>query len=494
MKKLFLTFILLTVSLLTFAFDRYLVSGGTGDWNSTTNWSNIDGGGSGSSFPVAGDNVYFTTLSANAPITVNVASACATLIASGTYAGQLTINAGLTVSGTFTLIAAMPNVAGTSTITFNTTATLTSGGNTITGGVTFAGTSQTYTLADDWDIDGTVTINSATSGVFNGQTIYAGAGLTTGTGTSTLTGTTAIVMDGTGSLTTSVSTKVLSLNLTINTAGTITIGTFRYGAGTLTYTAGTVITAGGSFAVVGTGTILNVSGINWNTVLLNNSGTNTLLSDLNISSTLTYGSGAINTIMNGLFNINANGSVTSTITTGSVTGTATLRMIGTGTLSMASVTTGYLSNNLTFNAGANTITISGTINYRTGTITNTSGLFVVAGSTLAITGDVSLNLADMTLNNLSVTNNNTDVTLSSGLIIAGAFTNSGIGQTIVSSVPATQRVLTMLSGSTNTLTDLDATDIDSDAGLPVVSTGATLSNTLNWYSAASDLTNFFLMW
>jgi hypothetical protein len=50
----------------------------------------------------------------------------------------------------------------------------------------------------------------------------------------------------------------------------------------------------------------------------------------------------------------------------------------------------------------------------------------------------------------------------------------------------------MLAGSTHTLNYLNATDINSSAGLPVYSIGGVLNNTLNWYNAFAT-SNFFLM-
>ena len=46
--------------------NRYWVSGGTGNWNSTTNWSTTSGGLSGATVPsigVAGDDVFFDNVS-----------------------------------------------------------------------------------------------------------------------------------------------------------------------------------------------------------------------------------------------------------------------------------------------------------------------------------------------------------------------------------------------------------------------------------------------
>lgn len=59
-------------------------------------------------------------------------------------------------------------------------------------------------------------------------------------------------------------------------------------------------------------------------------------------------------------------------TTGNISGTTTIELTGNGNLTSL-LTLGYISNNLTFNNGLNTLTIVGNINYRTGTLTLISG-------------------------------------------------------------------------------------------------------------------------
>ncbi len=56
--------------------SRFFISGGTGDWNSTTNWSDTSGGASGFSVPIAGDDVFLDANSGAGTLTVNVTSAC----------------------------------------------------------------------------------------------------------------------------------------------------------------------------------------------------------------------------------------------------------------------------------------------------------------------------------------------------------------------------------------------------------------------------------
>lgn len=249
---------------------RFLVGGGDGNWNSTNNWSASSGGGSGASFPINGDTVTLDTASGATNITVNVASACTSIVASGTYTGTVTFNNTLTSAGTVTFIAGM-SIAGTSDLICNTTATLTSGGKTLTGGLQLKGTSQVYTLGDNWTINGTLTLSGTTAITITSNTINVGGSLTETTATS---GTANIVMNGTGTWS---GANFLGNNLTFNTAGTITISGSVGTGGTFTFTSGTVISTGSTWTNTGATFTINNSGFN-----VNNFRT---ISNLNINGT-----------------------------------------------------------------------------------------------------------------------------------------------------------------------------------------------------------------
>ncbi|MEK9135040.1 MAG: hypothetical protein AAB451_01970, partial [Patescibacteria group bacterium] len=106
------------------------------------------------------------------------------------------MTAGLTISGSVTLVAAM-TISGASGLTVNAAATLTSNTKVWPNALTCTG-AVTFTLADNWNVDGLLTIglNSAT---FNGFQITASAGLThAGSGTQVVSGTTNLILDGTG--------------------------------------------------------------------------------------------------------------------------------------------------------------------------------------------------------------------------------------------------------------------------------------------------------
>ena len=260
MKKLLLLLFLLP--LISFATNKYEVAGGTGNYNSTSNWSLTSGGGSGAAVPSSSDSVFLNGSSGN--LTINVASNAKAFICTG-YTGVLTFNGTLTVAGNVTFVSGMGTIAGTSDLILNTSCTITSGGKILTGGLqcNLFG-AQTVTLADDWTINGTLLTNSNTSNTFNGNIFHLKGSFTL---SRTCSGTTLISMEGTGTWSTT-NSSVLSNDLTFNTSGTITIsGTLLYQTGTITATAstGTIITTSSTLTIQNSCT-LNTSHIIWNNI------------------------------------------------------------------------------------------------------------------------------------------------------------------------------------------------------------------------------------
>jgi hypothetical protein len=163
-------------------------------------------------------------------------------------------------------------IAGTGTLTINAACALTPG-VTFTGSVSLAGT--TVTLGADWTITGSLTSASGTN-VMNGNTCYIGGSLTA---TVALSGTTLLVMNGTGTLACASGGIYVSCNLTVNTAGTITIGPqFCFSSKMLTWAAGT-LAGTGLLYIFGTVT-LNTSLVTWPGIYFASSITCTMTSDL----------------------------------------------------------------------------------------------------------------------------------------------------------------------------------------------------------------------
>jgi fibronectin-binding autotransporter adhesin len=417
------------------------VSGGTGNWDSTTNWAATSGGASGASFPVAGDVVAFDSLSGNANMTVNVASACASLIMSGTYAGTLTYTSTLTLTSTYTSVAAC-TIAGTAgTLILNTGGqTITSGGKTLTCALTF-GTNATYTLADNWTVNGLVSAGTGSFGTtINGSSktlTCAGGFHQTGT-TSVVSGTAKLVLTG-GTWDSAASGNTLSN--AVDLAGNVTVsGALTWGSSTLRYLSGVITTTGSTLSIT-SGSTLDTSGVTWNSVTLAAGATHTLTSALAWGGTLTLNTGSM------------------TITGAALSGTGGVTVQGTGTITLNN--TGGLVTTGTLTLPNTACTFAGTAGFTVGTLTTAT-------------------LSASRIHTLTYGNTYT-VTAALGNVGATAT----VRQALKSSSAGNKVVFTVTAGAALTLTCCDPTDIDSSAGAQVVSVGGVITTSLNWVGSVT---------
>jgi len=478
------------------------VSNAGGNWNAIASWT-------GGVVPIAGDDVAFTATSGN--LTVNVSTANLIGITFANYVGTITFNNVINTSGTVNLGTGGYTQAGASGINLVGTATLTSGGVTWSRTLTFTGTSITYTLSANWTNTGTVTFGGTTTTIINGNTLNIGGNLTSNT-TAIVSGTTTIVFNGTGTWSNS-STGAIRNNLTINTAGTLTIsGNVYYNTGTLTYTAGTVVTTGSTLNI-SVSTTLTTNGVSWNNISTSTSLTITLGSNLTLTGTLTVGTTGVATLsfVLGGFNIissSANLSVANSNTftvpqnltfvnvtvdsavtlngnqitaTGNLThvgsstvlGTTSFILSGTGTWNHTS--TGVIRNNLTINT-AGTITLGTNIYYNTGTLTYTAGTVVTTSSTLSIGVATTLNTNGITWNNITTTTG-VVITLTSNLTLTGTLSLGNAATSFILSggnLISTNANLTMQA--TNTIFTMPANQTFKT--LTVVGTATINNNTL----------------
>ena len=389
----------------------YTVANGGGDINAGATYV-------GGIAPSSTDTIDFTATSGQLTVNANFTIAG---IDFTNYVNTLTMSAILFVKGNVTLVAGM-TIAGASRLSVNATSTITSNGKTWPNAVDFNMTagSQTVTVADDWNITGTVSFltNIAT---FNGNKISVGGSLTNNTNG----GTTLFELVGTGTWTSS----GFKNSLTINTAGTITVsGTVSYSTGTLTYIAGTVVTTSSTLSIVTTST-LNTDGIIWNNFSNFANTPVTLTSDLYCTGTFRTQTAA--GTLNG-FNIYCSGSLL-TDSGNASGGTTNVILTGNGTWSG----TGTFRNNITIKSTASII-ISGNIAYNTGTFIVESGAqvnasnssFAIASAGSTTTFDIStIKLNNFYLGGVSTVNT---LQLNSPLYITGtAFLGaSGQQQTI----------------------------------------------------------------
>ena len=283
--------------------NRYWV-GGTGNWDqaATTHWSASDGGASGASVPVAGDDVFFTASSGAGTCTLNANAPCRSLQSSGSAITTFTHNTSINLTiGDAT--------AGASNIALDMSGFTTYSPGSSTAQITFASSSgtvqtikwksafpgrTTFSGTGSWQfLNGTGSTGSGqidhTNGTldFNGQTFsvalftstgtntrtltcgaaaisigntwqFSGSGLTFNTNTSTITMTGA-VFDGNGN-----TFNVVNFNLSSSTVtavtGANTFATLTYnasgsgGVGGLSFSATPTIT--GTFTAAGNSLIL----------------------------------------------------------------------------------------------------------------------------------------------------------------------------------------------------------------------------------------------
>lgn len=259
---------------------RFFINGGVNNnYGSTTNWSLTSGGAGGQSVPSNPDDVTFDSNSPNCTIDTSIRVAGTLTFAAG-YTGTITMTQKLNVLSTVTFNRVV-SFAGASTLGFA-GGPITTNGFNVSANTDFgiANGNPTNTLNDNFNTTGTVNLTGVgvNGGTVNGFSIICNGSLTV-TSPSTK-GTTNIVLAGTGTWS---GAGGLQNNLTINTAGTITVsGTVRFCTGNLTYTAGTVVTTGsqlslGNALVAANAVTLNTAGITWNIINFGLSGVSTTL-------------------------------------------------------------------------------------------------------------------------------------------------------------------------------------------------------------------------
>lgn len=400
--------------------NRYFVGGGTGDYNSTTNWSDSDGGSSGSSVPGSADDVFLTATSGDGTLTVNVASAAKSIDCTG-FTGTLTLGANLTVSGSITLVSGMTFTPSTYTVLVKATGTLTSGGKEFYAlTIDSVSGANTTTLGDNVTVNNTLTVGdtSGNTTTLNGNTLIAKGDVTKPASSYTVTGTTTIQINGSGNQTISffASTDNYPIRNPIefkSTGGTVTFasGTHRI-AGTTTNTSGTIdLTTNTTTVIYRADLVGNISagGLTYYTLdfRCGNGNTITLTGDITINNLLTINATAGNGTYNG-YNLNVKKDFTLTASGYNTVGTTVLNVnsaSGDQTLTFnTNASTAYGFGLSTTINSAGTVSIAGTgWYYKTGTLTYTAGTVDAGTSTLSIVGSCTLNTDGIDWYNITVT-------------------------------------------------------------------------------------------
>jgi hypothetical protein len=467
--------------------DRYWVAGGTGNYNSTTNWSATSGGASGASVPTAADNVFFNAASGAGTATINVSSACFNLNLTG-FTGALVFTQQLNVNGTtLNFGTGGYTVTGAAYLRLLSAMTITSNGSTYTGNIEFP-SAVTITLADNMSVSGDILIGHSGTVTLNGNTLNVGKNLTHST-SGTFVGTTIIVFNGTGTWN-HTSTGFIRNNITVNTSGTLTLGAairWTPNSTTFTYIAGTVITTGNYFAL-GTSTwtgTMATNGITFNDIGILGSSTITLANNLTLTGTLTIGATSTNFILGGNSLVTANANLamnggiltlpanqtfkslsvlnTSTITNNtltitenltinpsvSISGTTSIVYAGTGTWTAGNASS-IINNTFTINTSG-TLTILGAVYKSTGAFTYTAGTIIDTGATVVVGGTVTVNISGYTWEKL---------------LVAGAITLASNINAVTFGTASTNNVAFTLAGNTLNFTHLEITHFSSTLTLP----------------------------
>lgn len=396
---------------MAFSANFYWV-GADNDWGTATNWATESGGSTKHpNPPTSSDDVFFDSASSGYSDCHMHSSAVSKSIDCTGFTKNLELEAGLTVSGSITLVSGMGWSAGTQTVTINESGTLTSGGKSFYGLTLGGADSKTLTLGDNCTVTGTFTnsyIWTINSNNLNLQ------GHITGTSNKYIDGTASVNITGGANQTWTGNGGGIRNNFTINKSGnTLTLsGTCMKSTNTLTYTAGTV-DCGTSTMQFGSAasqtTTVNANGINFNNVSFGSgNGTVTLSSNLSVDGTLTVSQ---TTTCNGN-QINASGSFT---LNGILSGTTDILLDGTGTWSGSQ----NLNNDITINT-AGTITLGTTLNYRTGTCSYVAGTVVTTGNTFRVATNSTLDVDGITFNNMSFSGT---TTLTGDILMSGVLSN-----------------------------------------------------------------------
>ncbi len=141
--------------------DRYWV-GGTANWDGTagTKWSTTSGGAGGASVPTSADDVFFDAASGAVTCTLASGNTGSKSLNFTGFTGTFTGSLNFQIYGSLTINSGM-TYTHTGTMNFNATATITTAGKTL-GPVTIGGSGITVDLADALTSSGAVTVTQGT--------------------------------------------------------------------------------------------------------------------------------------------------------------------------------------------------------------------------------------------------------------------------------------------------------------------------------------------
>lgn len=330
---------------------------------------------------------------------------------SGTCNNTMNLNSSGTITivnnigrghGTLTWVAGTINNSGNHSLSYS-GGSINVGNNIIWNNITMG--TGTITLVSSLYASGSLITGNG--GIWNGAyTIYC-TGITQNNTTNNIYGTATVELTGTGTWQMTTSNTSWGFDTVINCgAGTLTINTGRiFGStirvATLTYTSGTVNCLGGMTFY---NCILATNGMNFNNVGLGTSGAGatsvTLTNNLTVVGDCTV-QGNANLSINGN-TANVGGNLINAMAGGTVGGTTTFNMNGTGNIQTTGTPASWTSP-ITINSPAGTITWLGTIGYG-GNLTYTAGTIVSTSSIInRSTGTMTINASGFNLATLNLT-------------------------------------------------------------------------------------------
>ena len=434
--------------------NRYWVTGGTGNWNSTTNWSTASGGASGASVPSTSDAALLNASSGSGTVTLDISPTVQTLTCTG-FTGTLafgTNTISLNSTGTIFTGATTMTVTGTpliictnSSATARTiTATAVTEANSISFRIT-AGTGTLVTTAGSYrDLDFTDGTNpTGYAGALQGGIITVYGNFKASTGMTQ------------ASVTNTVTFAATSGTKTINTAGVTFDRPFTFDGVGGTFQLASALTSGATRLATLTNGTLDLNNYTLTTGTFSSTNSNTR--------TLAFGSTGKIVITGN----NATVCVTSTGTALTVTGSKRVELnysgsTGTRSIAGANNASAIEGTNLLdyfITAGSDSVSFtgsrsSGTIDFSNGGTSTFTGTWLNASPSISVYGNLILNSAMVVGSGANIVSmratSGTKTITSATQTMDFPLTISGLGGTF-----ACSDALTL--GSTQALTLVDGT-------------------------------------
>jgi len=339
--------------------SRFWVTGGTGNWNSTTNWSTSSGGASGASVPGSSDTAALNANSGSGAVTLDISPTIQTLTCTG-FTGTLAFGTNtITLNSTGTIFTGATTMSVTGAPQIICTAIVTTTARTITptavteaNSISFRFTNSTagltLTAGAYRDLDFTDGTNpTGYAGALGNSIITIYGNFKASTGMTRTAGT------GTYTFAATSGTK------TINTAGVTFDNPFTFNGVGGTWQLQAALTSGATRAITLTNGALNTSGYSVTAGTFSSTNTNTRTLTLGASTVTLSSTGTIWNITDST-NMTLNAGTSSLAFTGN---TATITFAGGGL-------TYY---NVTFGATYYNTTVSGTNTFNNFTVASPAG-------------------------------------------------------------------------------------------------------------------------